>query len=69
MPLHALGLGYCRTVDRIDRSKTNRMETQRHDAAMVEEHHHYTGYTAESGMYCRLASHVEDLEGVKRPSL
>jgi hypothetical protein len=45
------------------------METQRHDIAMVEEHHLYTGYTAESSTHRYLASHVGDLEGAKRPSL
>jgi hypothetical protein len=30
---------------------------------MVEEHHLFTGYTAESGTHRYLPSHVGDLEG------
>jgi hypothetical protein len=37
VPLYMSGLGSCRTVDRIVGAKTNRMETQRHNIAMVEE--------------------------------
>jgi hypothetical protein len=69
VPLYMSGLGSCRTVDRIVGAKTNRMETQRHNIAMVEECHLYTRYTAESGMHRYLASHVGDLEGAKRPRL